>query len=266
MGPLRVVDEDGKHVIRARKVEVLFTVLLIRADQVVPSDRLMTEIWGDDRPRRATAGLHVYISQIRKFLGALRPAGESPLQTRPPGYVLRLGSDELDFRTFETLVNRGRDHARKGRHGWAAADFENALALWRGSPLDDACHGPIVEGFQTWLKEARLECVEMMIDARLMLARHRELVGDLYGLAQEYPLREAFHCQLMLALYRSGRQAEALAAYRSARDTLNEELGLDPCPALQDLHHAILTSDRRLDVGRWEDVTLSRAVSTAPPA
>lgn len=248
MGPLRVIDGEGKYVIQARKVEALLTVLLIRADQVVPIDRLMTEIWGDTPPRRATAGLHVYISQIRKFLNGLRQGSESPVLTRPPGYTLRLGSDELDFRAFEVLVNRGRDHAKEGRHEQAAADFESALALWRGPLLDDAFHGPILEGFQNWLEEARLECVEMMIDSRLKLAHHRELIRDLYLLTQEYPLREAFHRQLMLALYRSQRQADALTAYRTARDTLNEELGLDPCPALQDLHQAILTSDRRLDL------------------
>ncbi|MFI0481373.1 BTAD domain-containing putative transcriptional regulator [Actinomadura sp. 9N215] len=247
MGPLQVVD-DGKYVIRARKVEALLTVLLIRADEVVPINRLMTEIWGENPPRRAVAGIHVYISQIRKFLNGLSKGDESPVQTRPPGYMLRLGSDGLDFRDFERLVNRGRDHARAGRHVRAAADFENALSLWRGPLLDEACVGPIVEGFQAWLKEVRLECVEMMIDSRLTLARHRELIGDLYLLTQEHPLRETFYRQLMLALYRSGRQADALAVYQTARGTLTQELGLEPCPALQDLHQAILTSDRRLDL------------------
>jgi DNA-binding SARP family transcriptional activator len=247
MGPLRVVDEDGRFSLKARKVEVLLTVLLIRADQIVPADQLMTEIWGEDLPRRAAAGLHVYISQIRKFLQ--RPdRKEGPVRTHQPGYMLRLGNDELDFRCFERLVDLGRKQLRDGNYEQAAAAFDGALSLWREPLLDDVCHGPILEGFQTWLKEARMECVEMLIDTRLMLGRHRELVGDLYLLTTENPLREAFHRQLMLALYRSGRQADALTAYQAARKTLNEELGLEPCRDLRELQHAILTSDDQLDL------------------
>ncbi|MBC3989119.1 AfsR/SARP family transcriptional regulator [Streptomyces sp. AC563] len=247
MGPLRVVDGEEKSSIRARKIEVLLTVLLVRSDQVVPVDHLITEIWGEEPPRRVIAGLHVYISQIRKFLN--RPdRDESPVLTRPPGYVLRLGPDELDIRHFERLVNDGRHHSRAHRYGQAAHSFESALALWRGPLLDDVCCGPILEGFQTWLYEARLECVEMLMDARLMLGRHRELVSDLYQLATEHPLREALHRQLMLALYRSGRRADALHVYQSARKTLNEELGLEPCRDLQALQQAILTSDDRLEL------------------
>jgi DNA-binding SARP family transcriptional activator len=247
MGPLRVVDGPGKSSISARKVEILLTVLLVRADQVVPIEQLMAEIWGEDLPRRATAGLHVYVSQIRKFLH--RPErSESPLVTRTPGYVLRLGLDELDLRRFEQLVNLGRSYARVQRYDQAARTFETALALWRGDLTDDVYRGPILEGFQTWLNEARMECVEMVIDSRLMLGRHGELVGDLYRLTKEHPLREAFHRQLMLALYRCGRQADALHAYQTARRTIKAELGLEPCPSLQDLQRAILTSNGQLNL------------------
>lgn len=247
MGPLRVVEGERKLTIRARKIEVLLTVLLVRADQVVPIDQLIAEIWGEYPPRRAIAGLHVYVSQIRKFLR--RPnQSESPVLTRPPGYVLRLGADRLDFHCFERLVCEGRDHLRERRYQQATATFESALDLWRDPLLDDVCHGPILEGFQTWLKEARLECIEMLTDSRLMLGRHRELVSDLYQLTTEHPLREALHRQLMLALYRCGRRADALHVYQAARKTLNEELGLEPCRALQDMQRAILTSDDRLEL------------------
>ncbi|MFC6881647.1 MULTISPECIES: AfsR/SARP family transcriptional regulator [Actinomadura] len=246
LGPFQVVDEDGKHTIRARKIRVLLTVLLVRADQVVPVDQLITEIWGEAPPRRATAGLHVYISQIRKFLH--RPGAEDPVLTRPPGYLLRLGADELDLRRLELLVNQGRNDFRQGRHDQASAAFEEALDLSADHLPDDLGNGPVLEGFHTWLRETRLECVEMLMESRMMLGRHRELVGDLYQLTTEHPLREVLHRQLMLALYRSGRRADALHAYQSARRTLNEELGLEPCRDLQNLQRSILTSDHRLDL------------------
>src|SRR6185503_18952705 len=120
--------------------------------------------------------------------------------------------------------------------------------LWRGPALGDLRAGPIVEGFVTWLAEARLECLEMLADSHLELGRHRELVGRLYSLTAEHPLREAFYRQLMLALYRSERQADALKVYQMARKTLNEELGLEPCRSVQDLQRAILTADDQLDL------------------
>jgi DNA-binding SARP family transcriptional activator len=247
LGPLRVTDTDGSSFISARKIESLLAVLLIRADHVVSLDQLIAEIWGENVPRRAMAGLHVYVSQLRKFLH--RPdRPDSPIVTQSPGYVLRPGADELDHQTFLGLVERGRGHTRDGRYEQAAADFEQALDLWRGPVLGDLRPGPVTDGFATWLTETRLECVELLIDARLGLGRHREVIGKLYSLAAEYPLREPFHRQLMLALYRSERQADALKAYQVAYRTLNDELGVRPCRALQNLQYAILQADDRLDL------------------
>lgn len=248
LGPLRVVGEEGESAtIGAQKIERLLAVLLIRADQVVATEQLMTEIWGDQVPRRATAGIHVYVSQLRKFL-ARCGAADGPLMTRPPGYLLRTGDDVLDYQDCLRLVGWGRDHARERRYEEASACFENALKMWRGPVLGDlSSHGPIIEGFATWLGETRLECVEMLNDAQLQLGRHRELVGRLYSLTAEHPLREAFSRQLMLALYRSERQADALEVYRSVRRTINEELGLEPCRALQELQRGILTADYELE-------------------
>jgi DNA-binding SARP family transcriptional activator len=251
LGPLRVVDGEASSSIGAQKIETLLAVLLIRSDQVVATEQLMMEIWGDRVPRRATAGLHVYVSQLRKFLHRCGRS-ESPVVTRPPGYLLRTGSDEIDFRSFLRLVDSGREHARERRHEQASRCFENALALWRGPVLGEGSHGPIMDGFVTWLMETRLECTEMLMDSHLELGRHRELVGRLYSLTAEYPLQEAFSRQLMLALYRSERQADALKVYRSVRQTINEELGLEPCRALQDLQRAILVADDQLD--RWAAV------------
>jgi DNA-binding SARP family transcriptional activator len=247
LGPLRVVCEDGEiATIGAQKIETLLAALLIRADQVVATDQLMTEIWNDRVPRRATAGIHVYVSQLRKFLTRCGGPG-GRVVTRPPGYVLHSGDDELDYRSFVELVDWGRDHARESRYEQASKCFENALAMWRGPALGDLSHGPIVDGFVTWLTETRLECTEMLIDAQLELGRHRELVGRLYSLTAEHPLRESFVRQLMLALYRSERQADALEVYRSVRRTIREELGLEPCRALQELQQGILTANYELE-------------------
>lgn len=247
LGPIRVVDETGISSMRARKIEILLAVLLIRADHLVTTDQLRNEIWGERAPRRADAGLHVYISQLRKFLS--RPGrSESAIATWSSGYMLRIGSDEFDLHSFQQLVAEGRDYARKGLLEEALACLEQALSLWRGQVLDDVRVGPILEGFMTWLTELRMECIETLIDSQLELGRHREIIGRLYSLTSEHPLREAFYRQLMLALYRSDRQADALKVYMSARTTLRDELGLEPCRALRDLHRAILIADGELDL------------------
>lgn len=246
LGPVRVVDAGGVSHISARKVEALFAALLIRADQVVRAEQLIGEIWVDGAPRRANAGLHVYVSQLRKFLH--RDGRTDPIVTRLPGYLLDTGGDELDVRTFLDLVEAGRVALRDGRPEQAAARLERALDLWRGPVLGDLPRGILSEGFATWLMEERLQCLEMLVDARLQIGRHRELVGRLYALTTEHPLHEAFYRQLMLALYRSDRQAEALHVYQNARQTLKVELGLEPCRALQELQRAILVADDRLSV------------------
>ncbi|GAA2103503.1 hypothetical protein GCM10009801_78520 [Streptomyces albiaxialis] len=159
---------------------------------------------------------------------------------------MSLGNDGLDLRAFDKYVREGRAHYRSGNHEAATRSFENALGLCRGPLLDGVCRGPILQGFQTWLNEAWLECMEMLMDSRLALGRHRELISDLYWLSTEHPLREAFHRQLMLALHRSDRQADALQVYQRARRMLNDELGLEPGRSLQNMQHAILTADSRL--------------------
>jgi DNA-binding SARP family transcriptional activator len=245
LGPLRVTDEHGASFINARKIEILLAVLLARADEVVPTGALMTEIWGEGAPRRAVAGLHVFVSQLRKFLG--RPGRpSSPVITRPPGYLLSLDADEFDAHLYLKQMEAGRAHAAAARHEQAADCLGSALALWRGPVLNGFCPGPILEGFVSWLTEARLDCTELLVDSQLALGRHRELVGRLYSLTAEHPLRESFYRQLMLALYRSDRQADALKVYQAARRTLNEELGLEPCRALQEVQRAVLRADDHL--------------------
>lgn len=256
LGPLRVIDCSNTMLIGARKVETLLASLLIRADQIVSTEQLIIELWGERLPRRATAGIHVYVSELRKFLS--RPdRPESPVVTRPPGYLLSLGADELDCYAFQSLMSQGRRYARERRDEEAAGSFDKALALWRGPVLTDLGGGPIVCGFITRLTEERMECTEMLMESRLRLGSHREVIGRLYSLIAEYPLREWFYRQLMLALYRCERRADALTVYQSARRVLREELGLEPCQALRDTQRAILSGDGRLDLAH--SVTASRS-------
>jgi DNA-binding SARP family transcriptional activator len=247
LGPLRVVDQAGASFISAPKLERLLGALLVRADHLVPTDQLFSEIWEDRPPRRATAGLYVYVSLLRKFLRRPGRPG-SPIATRPAGYVLHLGADDLDAREFLRLAGLGREGVRRRRYEEAAASFDQALSLWRGPVLGDVLPGTIVEGFATWLGEERLECVEQLLDACLAVGRHREVVGRLYSLIAEHPLREAFYRQLMLALYRSDRRADALLVYQSASQRLERELGVEPCRSLQGVRQAILSADGRLDL------------------
>jgi DNA-binding SARP family transcriptional activator len=242
LGPLRIVERGEVSIISARKIEILLAALVIRADHLIAADQLINEIWGDRPPRRAVAGLHVYISELRKFLVRVDRTGDR-IVTRPPGYMLNIGADEVDIQIFLDLVAAGRTHARDDRHEEAADCFGRALRLWRGPVLGDLPPGPMVEAFVNWISEARMECTELLIDSELQLGRHRELVGRIFSLTAEYPLRESFYRQLMLALYRSERKADALKVYQSAHRILDAELGLEPCRALQDIQRAILTGD-----------------------
>ncbi|MFT2020430.1 AfsR/SARP family transcriptional regulator [Streptomyces sp. 796.1] len=242
LGLIRVIGPDDTSYITAHKAEVLLAALLARSGQVVTADQLINEIWGDRAPRRAHAALHVYVSQLRKFLRNAGGNGQS-IVTRPLGYLLCVGPDELDSNDFRRLVDDGQELVRLERHEQALRCFESALALWRGPAFDDARDGPIVNTCAAWLEETRLQCVELLIEQYLVLGRHREIVGQLYALISDHPLRETFYRYLMLALYRSERQAEALMVYRAASGRLSDELGLEPCRPLRDLHRAILTGD-----------------------
>ncbi|MET8780127.1 AfsR/SARP family transcriptional regulator [Nocardia sp. NPDC004654] len=258
LGPVRVVDSSGSSFISAPKIELLLSVLLIRSEELIRVDQLKTELWNDNPPRRATAGVHVYISQLRKFID--RPSEtNSAIITRPSGYIFRLGDDELDLTEFLQLVEEGRGHARSGAHDAAVSCFDKGLRLWRGTPFDDLSCGPITNRFATWLSEIRLEWTELAIESHLRLGLHRQMISELYSLISEHPLRETFYRQLMLALYLSGRRVDALALYESARSTLIRELGIEPCRSLQGLHHAILVGDDSVDKFDLSSVNIGAA-------
>jgi DNA-binding SARP family transcriptional activator len=247
LGRLRVVDGETATHVTARKLEILLATLVGRAGQVVTTDQLITEIWGSQPPQRVNAALHVYVSQLRKFLDRGHRPG-SPIVTRPLGYLLHLGEDHLDVDDFQRLLARGRSCAQLRNYQEAIGHFETALGLWRGEALTDVRDGPIISWYVTWLQETRLECAELLNESYLMLGRHREVVSRLYVLTAEQPLREAFYRQLMLALYRSERQADALKVYERARARLDDELGVEPCRSLRELQRAILLGDDLMEV------------------
>jgi DNA-binding SARP family transcriptional activator len=229
LGPLEVVDGDREVPIGGARQRALLVLLLTRANEVVSTDRLIEQLWGETAPRTAGNTLQYYISQLRKALGPDR------IVTRPPGYVLRVEAGELDLARFEVLLDEG--HADGARE---------ALALWRGQALADVADEPFAQAEVGRLEELRLMALERRLEADLELGRHAALVPELEGLVAKQPLRERLRALLMLALYRSGRQAEALAAYRDARRTLADDLGLEPGPALQELERAILRQDPAL--------------------
>ena len=241
LGPLDVQADGRPLPLGGPQQRAVLAVLLLNAGQVVSTERLIDDLWGEQVPSSARPVLQGYVSNLRKAVGPL-------LVTRAPGYALELEPEQLDLRRFERLLGEGRADLAAGRAESAAATLRDALALWRGAALADFAYEPFAQAAVVRLEELRLAAVEERIDADLALGRHAALVGELEALAVEHPLRERVHAQLMLALYRSGRQAEALSAYHDARRTLVDELGIEPGPELQELERAILRQDPSLDV------------------
>ena len=243
LGAVRIVDQGEKHPLGSAKTAVLLTALVVRAGQVVPVSQLMTELWPRASPAQATGAVHVYVSQLRKLL---RQPGSatSVIEATMPGYALHTASDELDFVIFWERLRFARALLRVGAAVEAAGELDTALDLWRGtSALGGLKGGPMIEGFAAWLEESRLECVELRIEASMLAGRHRETVGELFTLIDAHPLRESFYRLLMLALYLSNRQADALRVYQAARTAVRDELGVEPCQTLRDLQQAILSED-----------------------
>jgi len=243
LGPLEVVRDDGPLPLGGPKPRALLALLLLHANETLSRERLIDELWGEKPPATAAKALQVYVSQLRKLLEP-----EQPLETTPSGYRIRVDGPELDLRRFETLVSDGRAALAAGDPAEAASLLADALSLWRGRPLADLAYEPFAQAEIARLEELRLAAVEERVEAELRLGRHAELTGELEALVAEHPLREHLRRQLMLALYRSGRQAEALEAYHDARRVLVEELGIEPGRELRELEQAILRQDPVLDL------------------
>jgi DNA-binding SARP family transcriptional activator len=241
LGPLEVWDGGCEVSLGGPKPRALLAVLLLHPNEVVPADRLIDELWGEETPARAAAALRVNVSRLRKALP------QDVLTTRSPGYVLRVEPEELDLHQFERLVDEGRGLLTRSLLADASNRLREALSLWRGPALADFAYESFAQTAIARLEEIRLAAVELRIDADLVLGRHDELVGELEALVAEHPLRERLRRYLMTALYRSGRQAEALDAYKDARRALVDELGIEPSGALQELERAILRQDPALD-------------------
>ncbi|MGZ6638457.1 MAG: BTAD domain-containing putative transcriptional regulator [Solirubrobacteraceae bacterium] len=242
LGSLEVVGDDGPLALGAPKQRALLAVLLLHRGEAVSSDRLIDEIWGEQPPASANKIVQGYVSNLRKALG------DGLLVTERGGYALRVEPGQLDVDRFETLVSQGRDELEQGDALTAAAVLREALSVWRGPALADFAFEPFAQAEIARLEESRLAALEDRIDADLASGEQARLVGELEGLVREHPLRERLRGQLMLALYRSGRQADALQAYRDARRELLDELGLEPGRALQELERAILAHDPGLDL------------------
>jgi len=269
LGPLEVLDDGSPLPLGGPKQRALLALLLIHPGEVVSVDRITEDLWGDHPPKTAQTSLHVYVSHLRKLLEPERGKGEaaSLLASRAPGYVIDVDPEQLDLTRFRRLASQGRLSLDAGDPRAGGAALHEALALWRGPALADFLYEPFAQSEIARLEELRLSCTEDRIDADLACGLHGPLVGEIEGLTRAHPLRERLRGQLILALYRSGRQAEALEAYTNARETLVEELGIDPGPALQELNRAILNQDPSLDVQPLPQAIVEPAperVSAAP--
>jgi YVTN family beta-propeller protein len=257
LGPLEV--EDGPQSLRlgGPQQRALLALLLLRANEVVPVDEIIDGLWGTEPPASATKSVHALISKLRRTLEG-QPAGgtngeaveNGVLLTRPHGYVLTVLDGELDLHRFQSLMEEGRGALAAGEVPEAADRLREALALWRGPPLTEFAYESFAQVEISRLEELRLSGVEERVEAELALGLHRDLIAELEALVSRNPLRERLRGQLMLALYRSGRQAQALEAYQRARRTLVDELGIEPSPALQRLEQAMLQQDESLELRR----------------
>ena len=237
LGPLEVVEQGRALPLGGARQRTLLALLLTRANEVVSADRLIDELWGAHPPRTAANALQYHVSQLRKAL-----APHEAIVTQEPGYVIRVGPDELDLLRFEALV----EEARQAAPELAAQRLREALDLWRGPALADLAHESFAQTEIPRLEELRLAALERRFDADLALGRYAELVGEVQVLVREHPLRERLRAVLMQALYGSGRQVEALEIYRETRRLLVDELGIEPSPALHELEQAILRQDPAL--------------------
>ncbi|MGV9454892.1 AfsR/SARP family transcriptional regulator [Streptomyces sp. NPDC003635] len=241
LGRLRVTRGGADLTPEPPKLVKLLALLLIRAGEPVAGEKLVTELWEQDPPRCAGASLRVYISQLRKILST--PRGISPIVTTPLGYILDSSGTMTDLHEFEVLYTLGRERYMAADYLHASELLRRALSLWRGPVLEGIPGSLVIDSFTTVQDEKRLNCTELRMESALALGRHHEMIEELRGLVLQHPLREPFHHQLMIALYRANRQGDALAVYRTARRVLREELGVEPGPSLRLAHEAILRAD-----------------------
>lgn len=243
LGPLEVI-EDGKRIpVSAPREQILLAMLILHPNRVVPVSRLIDAIWDDDPPETARRQVQICVSSLRRTLGAA--AGGNVIVTRAPGYQLNAPDDAIDAARFDALAAVGRAAAADGRPAEAIGALRSALALWRGSAAA-GIDSPVVQIAATRMNEQRLTTLETCIELEISRGNHAEVIGELAALIKEYPLREKFPAYQMIALYRAGRQADALAVFREVREVFMAELGIEPSEELRQLEQAILKKDPSL--------------------
>jgi YVTN family beta-propeller protein len=240
LGPLEVSDNGREVSIRGRKLQSLLALLLLHPGEVVSRERLIDDLWGEEPPATAAKTLQVHVSRLRRELGDV-------IVSHGGGYLLRVGPGELDLERFDQLVSEGRRALAEGQPEHAADRLREALSLWRGPPLPELAGEPFAHAQIGRLEDSRLDAIEARLDAELALGRYAEAIRELEPLVARHPYRERLHELLMLALYRAGRQADALAVYRESRRRLSEDLGLEPGAGLRRLQGAILAQDPSLE-------------------
>jgi YVTN family beta-propeller protein len=241
LGPLQVEDDGRPVALGGPKQRALLALLVLHANKVASRERLIDDLWGDRAPETAATALQGYVSALRKTVGPER------ILTRAPGYMLQVDPEAVDLGRFERLVREGRAAAADGNSEEASQRLSEALALWRGPPLADVNSTPFTYAEALRLEELRLAALEERLDVELALGRHADVIAELETLVAQHPLRERLRGQLMLALYRCGRQAEALQVYQEARRLLVGELGIEPGSTLRGLEQGILNQDPALE-------------------
>lgn len=270
LGPLRMFAAGRSYVPSAPKQRQLLAFLLVNANHVVSTRSCIEELWEECPPDSALSTLQTYVLQLRRALRLCPDIGtlgraRTILKTHDNGYQLIVKQGELDLQVYDALVVDGRTALTRGDDVTAAACFSDALALWCGDPLADVKAGPLLQTHLVGLTERRTAIREQRIEADLRLGRHHQILGELAELAASHLTHENYHAQFMLALYRSGRQAQALESFQRLRRTLDAELGLTPSPRMHRLHQAVLSCDPTIDAppGNSPGLALDLAVRGA---
>jgi DNA-binding SARP family transcriptional activator len=244
-------DNDKSLPINSSKTGQVIALLLARRHEIVSTQTLIEELWGESPPRSAMTTLQTYVYHARKLFSreSVTTAGRDLLITRSPGYLIQLEKHEVDAWVFEETLERGRVHLRSGRPEPAADLFREALQLWRGPAFASIQPGSVLQAHATYLAELRIRATHLRLQAEQAMGQYEDIIPELRSLVISHPLNESFHAQLIDALHRSGRRAEALHAYQDLRRVLDRELGISPSPEVQLLQVALLDEGRRTDRG-----------------
>ncbi|MCX5417783.1 AfsR/SARP family transcriptional regulator [Streptomyces sp. NBC_00059] len=245
IGPFAIITDDGRELAPgAPKIRQMLTLLALQPRETVSIDALVQELWADDPPPSALKTVHIQVSRARRLFTeeAVTAPDRALLVTRAPGYLLRVDDDDIDVKCFEGFVRRAQREFAEGTPGRAADFLTRALSLWRGPVLSGVPAGPVLAGWSARVEELRVRALELHVEVENHFGRHRELLPELRTLVNDYPLHEWFHGQLISALHRSGRRAEALEAYGDLHRLLRSELGLIPSPDVRRLQTEILNA------------------------